>query len=200
MDLVLNIKGCVSDCANTPPWNLVVANCGLFSSGSFGSFSGSSSSGFSFGFGSCQFGFLLSHSFSFGFVFSFFCFQASAEVGLFAAGFGSFYSFHLRLLFALPSGEAAFSFSLVESAFFHTAEEVFHQHYALVGEDSAYSVGGLSTAVHPIQGPLEIESDCSRISVRIIRTYPFNKLTISWCPAIGDNNRIKRIVLATMAL
>lgn len=92
------------------------------------------------------------------------------------------------------------SLGFVKSAFLDAALEVFHQHHALAGQDVAYCVGGLCTGVNPIQSTFEIQCDCGGIGVGVVRTNSLNESTISWCSAVGDNNRIERIVLATMAL
>ena len=173
----------------------------LFSSGSFfgGSFFSSSGS-FSLGSGSCEFSFLLCYFFGFSLVLSYFNLHAGLSVELALGCHRGTELVNCLLLAGFPSVETALGLGFVKCAFLHTTLKVLHQKYTLVGEDCAHGVSGLSTYIYPIQSTLEVECYCSRISVRIIRTYPFNKSTISWCPAIGDNNRIERIVLATMAL
>lgn len=186
-------------------WVMVVAD--LFS-GSFGlsggslfgrSFSGSFGSLFS-GLGGCDFGFLLGYCLGLGGILGLLFLETCLGSELAFVGHSGFLSVDSLLFLGFPGVETTLCLSLVEGAFLHAALEVFHQHHALLREDRAYGVGGLCTNVNPIQSPFEIECDCSRISVRIIGTYPFNKLTISWCPAIGDNNWIERIVFTTMTL
>lgn len=179
--------------------------CCLFSSFCCGSFLSSCLFGrcvcsFLGSLGSSDFGLLLSHSFCLCCVLGFFSFQTLFNSQFFLRSHRSLHCVDSLLLFSFPGIETLLSLSFIESAFFNTTLKVFHQQHTFVRKDAAYSVGGLSTNVNPIQSALEVKSNCSRISVRIIGTYPFNKSTISWCPAIGDNNRIERIVLTTMTL
>lgn len=173
-----------------------------------GSFFGGLGSGSGFGGGLClggslgggELGLLLGYFLSLGFVLGFLSLEtllgggggSCCRLGLDGCQFGIFLS--------LPGVEATFGFGLIESAFLNTAIEVVHQKHAFCGKNGAYGVGGLCADCHPIQSPFEVKSNCSRISVRIIGTYPFNKSTISWCPAIGDDNWIERIVFTTMTL
>ena len=181
--------------------SLLSFSCGsFFSSGFGGCFSLCLGGSFSVCLGGSSFGALLGYFFCFSFILSCFGFEASLQV---VSLFG--FSFSLNCVFAccalcFPCVETTLSFSFVKSAFLNAALEMLHQEHAFVREDGAYGVGRNSTLVNPIQSPLEVQCYCSRISVRVVRTYPFNKSTISWCPAIGDYNRIKRIVLATMTL
>lgn len=186
-------------------WVMVVAD--LFS-GSFGlsggslfgrSFSGSFGGLFS-SLGGGDFGFLLGYCLGLGGILGLLFLETCLGGELAFVGHSGFLSVDSLLFLGFPGVETTLCLSLVEGAFLHAALEVFHQHHALLREDRAHGVGGLCTNVNPIQSPFEIECDCSRISVRIIGTYPFNKLTISWCPAIGDNNWIERIVFTTMTL
>ena len=171
----------------------------FFSCGSLSSLFGSSGS-LSFSLSGSEFCFLLCNSFSLSGILGLFFFKTLFVSKFLGRSYRNASCVNGSLFFLLPSFETTLSFSFVKSTFFNTTLEVLHQKHTFLREDSANCVGGLSTNVYPIQSPFEIQSYCSRISVRIIRTYPFNKFTISWCPAIGDNNRIKRIVLATMAL
>ncbi len=173
----------------------------LFSGSLFGgSFLSGSCGGF--GLGSCgsSFGFLLGYFFSLCFVLCYFGFETSFFVKLLLGCHRCAELVDALLLLSFPGVETTLCFGFVKSAFLYATLKMLHEKHAFVGEDGANGVGGLSTNVDPIQSTLEVQSYCSRISVRIIRTYPFNKFTISWCPAIGDNNRIERIVLATMTL
>ena len=178
---------------------------GLFSGGGFGGcfFSGSCfSSGGSFfsGLGGSDFGFLLGYGLGLGLILCLLVGETLFGGEFLSIGYRGAGSVNGGLFFLFPSIETTLSLSFVESAFLNTTLKVLHKEHTFLREDSANCVGGLSTNVYPIQSTFEIQSYCSRISVRIIGTYPFNKFTISWCPAIGDNNRIKRIVLATMTL
>ncbi len=198
---VKTIKGCADGKTQTHPLEYRRnRSYGLFSS-SFGLFGGSFRS---FGIGGCGsssgFGFLLSYELGFSLVLSCFGFETLFCSQLALLSHRGFCVCCFCVFFSLPFVETTFGFSLVESAFGYAAHEVVHQHHTFARKNGTYGVGGFSTNGHPIQSTLEIECNCSRISVRIIRTYPFNKSTISWCPAIGDDNRIERIVLATMAL
>ena len=70
----------------------------------------------------------------------------------------------------------------------------------LTRENVASGIGGLSTYTKPIKSTLEVQIYRSRISVRIIRTYPFNKSTITWCPAVCDYDLIEGVTLVTVTL
>ena len=155
---------------------------------------------FSFSLSGSDFSFFLSYDLSFCLVLSLLGLKTCFSVESFFVGHRRLDGVNGSLFFAFPGIETTLSFSFVKSTFLYTALEMFHQQNALVREDSTYGVGRLCADIDPIQSPFEIQSYCSRISVRIIRTYPFNKFTISWCSAIGDYNRIKRVVLATVAL
>src|SRR5690554_6134532 len=43
-------------------------------------------------------------------------------------------------------------------------------------------------------------SDCSRICVRIIRTYPLNILSITWSSAICNNNLVEWMIFTSSSL
>ena len=130
---------------------------GLFSGGSLlsGSLFGSGSC-FSFSGSSSELGFLLSHSFSLSLILSLFSFKTFFSVKFFLVGHRSAHLIYALLLFSLPSVKATLCFSFVKCAFLHTTLEVLHQKYTLVGENSAYGVGGLSTYIKPIQSTLEV--------------------------------------------
>lgn len=174
--------------------------CCLFGSFGLSFFGGSLSFGLGCCCGSCGFCFFLGDFFSLSLVLGYFGFETLLCRRLTLVFVGCLYGCIFSIFLGFPSVEATFCLCLIECAFLNTAQEVVHQQYAFVRKNGANGVGGLGTGCYPIQSTLEIKSNCSRISVRIIGTYPFNKSTISWCPAIGDNNRIERIVLATMTL
>ena len=167
------------------------------SSGSFGFCFGS---GFSLGLGGSFGSFLSSNSFCFHFVLLYFLFETFLGSSVFSGRDFSLFSIGSRFLVFQPGLEALFCNFFGKGTFLYTAQQVLFQQYTFTREDVAHGVGGLSTRCQPIQSPFEIQIYCSRISVRIIRTYPFNKLTITWCPAIGDYNLIERIVFVTKAL
>ncbi len=155
--------------------------CGSFlGSGLLGGSLGCSLGGFLSGLGGSDFSFLLCYFLSFGGVLGFLFLETCFRCFFTLAGHCSLAIVNSFLFFSLPGVETALSLGFVESAFLHTTLKVFHQQYPLLGEDRAYGVGGLSTNVNPIQSPFEIQRDCSRISVRIIGTNPFNETTISW--------------------
>ena len=158
--------------------------------------------GGSFSLGGCSgsFSLLLGYSLGLSLVLSLLCLELSLGSLFLLRSYGCADVADGLLFLSLPGIETTLSFGFVESAFLYASLKMLHEEHTLVAEDCANSVGGLGTDVYPIQSTLEIECYCSRISVRIIRTYPFNKSTISWCPAIGDNNWIERIVFATMTL
>ena len=173
----------------------------LFSGGSFfSSFLCGSDGCLSFCSSSCCRSFLLCHFLSLSLVLCYLSLEAVLSLKLLGTLYRCAELVSGLLLLSLPSIETTLSLSFVKRTLLDTTLEMLHEKHALVREDVADSIGGLCANVYPIQSTLEVQSYCSRISVRIIRTYPFNKFTISWCPAIGDNNRIERIVLATMTL
>ena len=104
------------------------------------------------------------------------------------------------LAVSFPGVETTFGLLLAESAFLYTAAEVPHQQHAFARQNVAGGIGGLCALLYPIQSAVEVQTYCSRISVRIIGTYPFNKSAISWRPAIGDYNRVERVAFAAMQL
>ena len=166
-------------------------------SGSFGFCFGS---GFSLGLGGSFGSFLGSYGFCFHFVFLYFLFETFLGGSVFGGRDFSLFGIGNRFLVFQPSLEALLGNLFGEGTFLYTAQQVFLQQYTFTRKDIAHGVGGLSTRCQPIQSPFEIQIYCSRISVRIIRTYPFNKLTITWCPAIGDYNLVERIVFVTKTL
>ena len=171
-------RACRPKSAGHTLWVLLVkkSDCRLFCSGSFSlAFGGS---GFCFcGCRSC-FCFLLGYGFCLSFVLGFFCFKTLLCFELCAVSHRRLLRCYFCVFFSFPSGETTFCLCLVECTLGDTALKMLHQKHALVGEDCAYCIGGLCTDIHPIQSPFEVKSNCSRISVRIIRTYPFNKSTI----------------------
>lgn len=140
---------------------------GLFSGGSFGFFCRGCGC-LSFGFSCSNFCFLLSHEFGLGLVLGYFILETLLGGKFLLVGHSALLSFDTSYLLSLPGIETTLSFSFVESALANAALEVLHEHNAFARQDGAYGVSGLSTYVDPIQSPLEVESNCSRISVRIV--------------------------------
>lgn len=71
-----------------------------------------------------------------------------------------------------------------------------HQVNALVLEDVANCVSGLSAYFYPIEGTVEIQIYCGRIGVWIVSTNLFSKFTITWCAYVSNNDAIDSIALA----
>ena len=109
------------------------------------------------------------------------------------------FSGNLSVFLVHPLVELGLSGSLVESAFCYTTQEVFFVEHAFVRKDCATSIGGLCAFLQPVECPIGIQLDCSRIGIRVVSTKFFDELTIAWRPAICGNDVVEGVAFFTVA-
>ena len=104
------------------------------------------------------------------------------------------------LLVRVPCLKALVCHLLCECALGDTTIEVLLKEDTLTREDATCGVTRLCTDLEPIESTVKLQIYCSRISVRIIRTYPLNKLSIPWSPAISDDDTVEGVATTTESL
>ena len=72
--------------------------------------------------------------------------------------------------------------------------------YSLVREDSAGNKCELCTDLNPVESLVEIEDDCRRVRVRVVRADLLDVTTIARCAGVGHNNVEECEILLSVAL
>ena len=137
------------------------------------------------------------YGFGLGFFHFGFFFQTGFGLSLFVAGEFRFLSCDLAGFLFQPLSETGFGYFFGESAFLYTAQQVFFVEHPFIRKDGPAGVGRLSAFLQPIQSFVEVQSDCSRIGIGVIRPNVFDKLTITWRPAVRNDDMIERITFLT---
>jgi len=77
---------------------------------------------------------------------------------------------------------------------------VFEIQYAFEGKDAAAGVGGLGSALQPVQGTLAADPDCGRYREGIVGSQFFNEPAITRGGAVCHYDKVEGPLLGPMAL
>ena len=96
-----------------------------------------------------------------------------------------------------PLGETGFGYLFGKRTLADAAQQVFFVEHPFIRKDGPAGVGRLSAFLQPFQSFVEVQSDCGRIGIGVIRPNVFDKLTITWRPAVRNDDMVERIALFT---
>ena len=104
----------------------------------------------------------------------------------------------LALFLGHPLVELGLGIALRERALGYAPQKVLLVEDTLVREDGTAGVGRLCAFLQPIQSPVELQINRSRIRIGIVCSQFLDEFTITWRSAICGNDMIERSTLLTM--